>query len=94
MVESATQTSRKRLLQRAERLQKKINLRMANQFLHLLCTRLLPNGHDSQVARLEISDKEAAIKLARHAWLKARAEAEVLRLGYLAEKGDFYKREN
>jgi hypothetical protein len=83
---------RKRLLKRAERLQKKTNLRIANQFLDLLCVRLLAYGPDVQVARVDISEKEAAIESARRAWVKARSEAEALRLAYVAEKGDFYRR--
>jgi hypothetical protein len=88
----ATQSLRKRLLKYVERLHKKTNLRIANQFLHLLCTRLLTYGPDAQVARVDISEKEAAIQSARKAWVKARTEAEALRLAYVAEKGDFYKR--
>ncbi len=91
-LQSATPTLRKRLLKRAERLHTKPQLRMANQFLHLLCTCLLAYGPDAQVARVELSEKEPAIRSARKAWLKARNEAEALRLAYLAEKGDFYKR--
>jgi hypothetical protein len=88
----ATPTLRKRLLKHAERLQKKTNLRMANQFLHLLCVRLLAYGPDAQVARMDLCEKEAAIQSARKAWLKARNEVEALRLAYVAEKGDFYTR--
>jgi hypothetical protein len=90
--QAATQTLRKRLLKRAERLHKKTNLRIANQFLHLLCVQLLAYEPDAQAARVSLSEKEAAIRSARKAWLKARTEAETLRLAYLAEKGDFYKR--
>jgi hypothetical protein len=91
-VQVATQTLRKRLLKRAERLQKKTNLRSSNQFLHLVCVRLLAYGPDVQVARVDVSEQEAVIRAARQAWLKARSEAEVLRLAYVAEKGDFYRR--
>ncbi len=91
-VAAATPTLRKRLLKRAERLQKKTNLRMANQFLHLLCARLLAYRPDTQVARVAVSEKEAAIQMARKAWVKARTEAEALRLAFVAEKGDFYTR--
>ncbi len=91
-VQAATQTLRKRLLKRAERLQKKTNLRNSNQFLHLVCIRLLAYGPESQVARVDVSDQEAAIREARQAWLKARNEAEAKRLAYVAEKGDFYRR--
>jgi hypothetical protein len=91
-VKAATQTLRKRLLKRAERLQKKTNLRICNQFLHLVCVRLLAYGPEAQVARVEVSEQEAAIQKSRQAWLKARSEAEDLRLAYVAEKGDFYRR--
>ena len=91
-VQAATQTLRKRLLKRAERLQQKTNLRSANQFLHLVCIRLLAYGPEAQVARMDVSEQEAAIRAARQAWLKARSEAEAKRLAYVAEKGDFYRR--
>jgi hypothetical protein len=91
-VQAATQTLRKRLLKRVERLQKKTNLRSANQFLHLVCIRLLAYGPEAQVARVDVSEQEAAIRAARQAWLKARSEAEAKRLAYVAEKGDFYRR--
>jgi hypothetical protein len=91
-LEAATQTLRKRLLKRAEQLHKKTNLRRTNQFLHLLCRHLLAYGPDAQIARVDVSEKEAAIQSARKAWLKARSEAEAMRLAYLTEKGNFYKR--
>ncbi len=91
-VQVATQTLRKRLLKRAERLQQKTNLRSANQFLHLVCMRLLAYGPEAQAARVDVSEQEAAIREARQAWLKARNEAEAKRLAYVAEKGDFYRR--
>ena len=89
---AATQTLRKRLVKRAERLKKKTNLRISNQFLHLVFVHLLAYAPHVQVARIEISEQEAAIRAARQAWLKARNETEVLRLAYVAEKGDFYRR--
>lgn len=91
-VQACTQTLRKQLIKRTEQLHQKINLRIANRFLHLICVRLLSYGPDAQAAHLAISEKELAIRLARQAWVQARAQAEVLRLGYVAEKGDFYKR--
>ncbi|MBL0015875.1 MAG: hypothetical protein IPP17_05390 [Bacteroidetes bacterium] len=54
--------------------------------------RLLAYGPEAQVARVEVSEQEAAIREARQAWLKARNEAEAKRLAYVAEKGDFYRR--
>ena len=91
-MQAATPTLRKRLLKRAEQVHKKTNLRIANQFLHLLCVRLLAYGPDAQVARVNLSERETAIQAARKAWVKARNEAEALRLAYLVEKGDFYRR--
>ena len=91
-LQAATQTLRKRLLKRAEQVHKKTNLRRANEFLRLLCVLLLAYGPDAQVARVNLTEKEAAIQAARKAWVKARNEAEALRLAYLAEKGDFYMR--
>lgn len=51
--------------------------------------RLLAYGPEAQVARVDVSEQEAAIRAARQAWLKARNEAEAKRLAYVAEKGDF-----
>ncbi len=61
-VQVATQTLRKRLLKRAERLQQKTNLRSSNQFLHLVCMRLLAYGPEAQAARVDVSEQEAAIR--------------------------------
>lgn len=41
--------------------------------------------------KIELSAKEKAIQLYRKEYVKARTEAETLRLKYVTEKGDFYK---
>lgn len=82
----------KRLLKWHFRLKRKLSLRSSNQFLHFICVRWLKYGHDQKLPQVDYSEKETAIKAARAAWVKARDEAEALRLAYVEEKGDYYKR--
>jgi hypothetical protein len=89
-VARATQTQRKRLIKQAESLKKRPGLRTGNQFLHSLCTKLLAYAAPLHIAHITYSEKETAIQVARKAWVKARDQAEALRLAYLTEKGNFY----
>lgn len=81
----------KRLIKGHFFLRRKLSMRSANRFLHFICVKLLEYGSDQVVPRIDYSEKEAAIKAARRAWVKARDTAEELRLAYTNEKSDFYK---
>ncbi len=81
----------KRLIKGHFFLQRKLSLRSANRFLHFICVKLLNYDSEQEIPRIDYSEKEAAIKIARTAWVKARDEAEELRLAYAKEKADFYK---
>ena len=43
--------------------------------------------------KIELSTKEKTLQQNRKEYVKARNEAETLRLKYVTEKGDFYKSE-
>jgi hypothetical protein len=86
-----SQSQNKRLIKWHFRLKRKLSMRSANRFLHAVCVKLLAYDADVDVARIDYSEREAAIKAARKAWVKARDEAETLRLAYVEEKGDFYR---
>lgn len=81
----------KRLIKQHFHLKRKLSMRSANRFLHFIAVKLLAYGPELKVPRIEYSEKESAIKASRAAWVKARNEAEALRLAYVQEKGDFYK---
>lgn len=81
----------KRLIKGHFFLKRRLSIRSANRFLHFICVKLLDYGSDQTVPRIDYSEQETAIKTARIAWVKARDEAEQLRLVYAREKGDFYK---
>lgn len=87
-----SQAQDKRLVKWHFRLERKLSMRTANRFLHVLCKKLLEYDSEQQVPRIDYSEKETAIKASRAAWVKARNEAEAFRLAYVEEKGDFYKR--
>lgn len=92
LLEDASPTMRKRLLKWHFRLQRKPSRRSVNRFLDYLCAKQLSYGPGQQVPRIDLSEKETAIQAARAAWVQARDNGEALRLAYVAEKGDYYKR--
>lgn len=88
---NASKSMKKQLVKFHFRLQNKLAMRSANLFMHSVAVKLLRHEPTEKVARLSYSEKEAAIKASRAAWVKAREDAEALRLAYIQEKGDFYK---
>ena len=73
------------------RLHKKVTMGNANCFLHFLFKKVYKLDASNSPS-VEYSEKELKIQSARKAWVKARNEAEKLRLAYRAEKVDFYKK--
>ncbi len=71
------------------RLDKRVTMGNANRFLHFLFKKIYKL--DSSPS-MEYSEKELKIIQARKAWVKARTEAEKLRVVYRTEIGDFYKK--
>lgn len=86
-----SQSMDKRLIKGHFRLKRKLSMRSANRFLHQICAKLLEYGTEKKIPRIDYSEKETAIKASRAAWVKARDEAEALRLAYVEEKGDYYR---
>lgn len=70
------------------KIHKRVSMPIANSFLHFLFKKIYKLDFAPSI---EYSEKEIKIKEARKAWVKARNEAEKLRLAYKQEKGDFYK---
>jgi len=73
------------------RLDKHVTMGNANRFLHFLFKKVYKID-TSNAPSMEYSEKETKIREARRAWVKARTEAEKLRVVYRKEKGDFYKK--
>ena len=88
----ASNSMKKRLLKLHFQLKRKLSMRAANLLLHRVTAKLLKDDPAQKHPRIEYSEKEAAIRSSRAAWVKARKDAEALRLAYVQEKGEFYKR--
>lgn len=82
-----TQSGRKKLARRIRHANKKQGYRAFSSFISMLKSRDIIKNN----IKIELSSKEKAIQLYRKEYVKARTEAETLRLKYVTEKGDFYK---
>lgn len=82
-----TQSGRKKLARRIRHGNKKQGYRAFSSFISMLKSRDIIKNN----IKIELSAKEKAIQLYRKEYVKARTEAETLRLKYVTEKGDFYK---
>jgi hypothetical protein len=82
-----TQSGRKKLARRIRHANKKQGYRAFSSFISMLKSRDIIKNN----IKIELSAKEKAIQLYRKEYVKARKEAETLRLKYVTEKGDFYK---
>jgi hypothetical protein len=82
-----TQSGRKKLARRIRHVNKKQGYRAFSSFISMLKSRDIIKNN----IKIELSAKEKAIQLYRKEYVKARTEAESLRLKYVTEKGDFYK---
>jgi hypothetical protein len=82
-----TQSGRKKLARRIRHVNKKQGYRAFSSFISMLKSRDIIKNN----IKIELSAKEKAIQLYRKEYIKARTEAETLRLKYVTEKGDFYK---
>jgi hypothetical protein len=82
-----TQSGRKKLARRIRHTNKKQGYRTFSSFISILKSRDIIKNN----IKIELSAKEKAIQLYRKEYVKARTEAETLRLKYVTEKGDFYK---
>lgn len=82
-----TQSGRKKLARRIRHVNKKQGYRAFSSFISMLKSRDIIKHN----IKIELSAKEKAIQLYRREYVKARTEAETLRLKYVTEKGDFYK---
>ena len=69
---------------------RKMSMKLSNRFLHFLYKGIYKK--DGNIPYVEYSDVELKIKDSRKIWKKAALEAEKLRLEYVANKGDFYKK--
>ena len=86
-LEHLTQSGRKKLARRIRHVNKKQGYRAFSSFISMLKSRDIIKNN----IKIELSVKEKAIQLYRKEYVKARTEAETLRLKYVTEKGDFYK---
>ena len=82
-----TQSGRKKLARRIRHVNKKQGYRAFSSFISMLKSRDIIKNN----IKIELSLKEKTIQLYRKEYVKARNEAETLRLKYVTEKGDFYK---
>jgi hypothetical protein len=82
-----TQSGRKKLARRIRHVNKKQGYRAFSSFISMLKSRDIIKNN----IKIELSAKEKAIQLYRKEYVKARTEAETLRLKYVTEKRDFYK---
>lgn len=82
-----TQSGRKKLARRIRHVNKKQGYRAFSSFVSILKSRDIIRHN----IKIELSLKEKTIQLYRKEYVKARKEAETLRLKYVTEKGDFYK---
>lgn len=71
------------------RLNRQTSLRNSNRFLHFLFKKIYKLD---EAPRIELSEKELKIQAAKKAWKEVAKKAEELRLAYVTEKGDFYKK--
>jgi hypothetical protein len=81
------QSGRKKLARRIRHVNKKQGYRAFSSFISMLKSRDIIKNN----IKIELSAKEKAIQIYRKEYVKARTEAETLRLKYVTEKGDFYK---
>lgn len=86
-LDQLTQSGRKKLARRIKHVNKKQGYRAFSSFISILKSRDIIRHN----IKIELSAKEKAIQLYRKEYIKARTEAETLRLKYVSEKGDFYK---
>lgn len=86
-LEQLTQSGRKKLARRIRHVNKKQGYIAFSSFVSMLKSR----GIVKYNIKIEQSLKEKTIQLYRKEYVKARKEAETLRLKYVTEKGDFYK---
>ena len=86
-LEKLTQSGRKKLARRIRHANKKQGYRAFTSFVSILKF----NDIIRHNIKIEQSQKEKTIQLYRKEYVKARKEAETLRLKYVTEKGDFYK---
>lgn len=86
-LEHLTQSGRKKLARRIRHVNKKQGYRAFSSFISMLKSRDIIKNN----IKIELSAKEKAIQLYRKEYVKARTQAETLRLKYVTEKGDFYK---
>ena len=86
-LEHLTQSGRKKLARRIRHVNKKQGYRAFSSFISMLKSRDIIKNN----IKIELSAKEKGIQLYRKEYVKARTEAETLRLKYVTEKGDFYK---
>lgn len=83
-----SQKQKKKVRNFINRLAEHITLSQSNRFLHLLFKKIYKV--EKGIPKIKLSDREVKIQAARQAWVKARNEAEQLRLAYVKEKGNFY----
>jgi len=86
-LEHLTQSGRKKLARRIRHANKKSGYRAFSSFISMLKSRDIIRHN----IKIELSLKEKTIQLYRKEYVKSKNEAEVLRLKYVTEKGDFYK---
>lgn len=83
-------TSKKKVLRNyLTRWDRKPSLSMANRLLHFLFKKVYKL---EEAPRLELSEKELKIQAAKKVWKETAKAAEALRLAYVTEKGDYYKK--
>lgn len=78
----------KKLSKLMEILERKISLKRSNNFLQFLYGTI----YKTVVPEMKISAKEQAIQNAKKHWKELRDQAEIARLKYKEEKGNFYKK--
>ena len=71
------------------RLNRKMSLRNANRFLHFLFKKIYKLD---EAPKVDLSEKEVKIQAAKKVWKETAKAAELLRLAYVTEKGDYYKK--
>jgi len=81
-----SKTQMKKINKSIVRLDKRITMKQANRFFHLL-TKIC----DSNPVRIKCPEKEEKIQMARKRMLKAKEIYETLLKEYKEEKGDYYK---
>lgn len=71
------------------RLNRKVTLRLSNELLHFLFKKIYKLD---EAPKIELSEKELKIQAAKKVWKETAKAAEALRLAYVTEKGDYYKK--